>query len=97
MFRVVQRTQIYLDESDTAMLDAEAREAGRTRSEVIRSLIAEHLQERRLSEAELIAGQKRALLSLGSIGRDLRSDLDASREADRRRQDGIDARWDVPA
>ena len=96
MVRVVQRTQIYLDESDTAMLDAEAREAGRTRSEVIRSLIAKHLQDRRLSEAELIACQKRALLSLGSIGRDLRPGLEASREADRRRQDELNARWDLP-
>lgn len=92
----MQRTQIYLDEKDTAVLDAEAREAGRTRSEVIRSLIAAHVAERKVSEAELVAHQKRALLSLASIDRDLRPDLEASREADRRRQADLDARWDLP-
>jgi hypothetical protein len=36
---IMQRTQIYLSESETAALDAEARETGHTRSHLIREAI----------------------------------------------------------
>jgi len=38
---IMQRTQIYLSESETAALDAEARETGHTRSHLIREAIRE--------------------------------------------------------
>ena len=91
------RTQVYLDEKVTAVIDARARREHRTRSEIIRELMAASAAEETAEEQALIARQKRALLSLGSVGRDLRPDLEASREADRRRQDELDARWDAPA
>ncbi len=93
----MQRTQLYLDESDTAVIDAQAREQGTTRSEIIRSLIAEHVAARRGSEQDLVERQKRALLSLADIGRDLRPELEALREADRTRADEQDERWEASA
>ena len=38
---IMQRTQIYLSEGETAALDAEARETGHTRSHLIREAIRE--------------------------------------------------------
>lgn len=93
----MQRTQLYLDEADTAVIDAQARETGTTRSEIIRSLIAEHVAGRRGSERDLVERQKRALLSLADIDRDLRPDLEALREADRARADEHDERWEASA
>lgn len=96
MLYIMQRTQIYLDEKDTAVLDARARRERRTRSEVIRELIAAAVAEEVLEERELIARQKAVILAGFGAEPDLVGTTDEERAADLRRQDEIDARWNLP-
>lgn len=73
------------------MIDARARRERRTRSAVIRELMAVSVAEEEAEEQALTARQEQALLSLASVGRDLSPELEASREADRRRPGALDA------
>lgn len=92
----VQRTQVYLDEKVTAVIDARARRERRTRSEVIRELMAAYAAEEIAEEQELIARQKAVILAGFGAEPDLVGTTDVERETDLRRQDEIDARWDAP-
>lgn len=91
----MQRTQLYLDEADTAVIDAQAREQGTTRSEIVRSLIAEHVARLRTDEASRVARQKSALLSLAGIAPYLGDEIADLRRGDERRARELDARWEA--
>lgn len=96
MLGTVQRTQIFLDEKHTALIDARARRERRTRSAVIRSLIAASVADEEVAERELVARQKASLLAAFGTEPDLVATTEEERDADLRRQDEIDARWDAP-
>ena len=90
----MQRTQIYLDDAQTTVLDERARAAKRTRSDLIREAIDRYLAEDARSEAEIVARQKEALLALFGAAPHLGDEIERSRAVDRRHQEELDARWD---
>lgn len=93
---IVQRTQIYLDDAQTSVLDERARAAKRTRSDLIREAIDRYLAEDARTEAVVVAAQKEALLALFGAAPHLGDELARLRAVDVQREKELDARWDEP-
>lgn len=92
----MQRTQIYLDDAQTSVLDDRARRAGRTRSDIIREAIDRYLAEDARTEAETVAWQKEAIMAAFGTEPDIAESVEELRRAGRRRQQELDARWESP-
>jgi metal-responsive CopG/Arc/MetJ family transcriptional regulator len=82
----MRRTQIYLDESQSAELDAQAARDGRTRSDLIRTAIDAFLRSN--DEAELLRRFREGVLAAAGAAPDFDEEsIAAMRQADSRRME----------
>lgn len=89
---IVQRTQIYLDETAAGRLDERARAAGATRSQLIRDAIDRYLALDERTEAEVVRRQREALTRVFGRVPDIGETVARSRARDAERTAELDDR-----